>query len=238
MIKKETIKSKFDNAKRKVSDTNVVYANSNIEYLIKLIKRKKKENPDLSIPVIISEIEKLYTQIAFNTGDNSKIVTRSDFCLLRTLTHIQNHPELILQIIDTSDRSLLISKKEYFRYTPNINDSVKEVMQDACSNIMSQYNISTKVRFIKGELSVTERIAMQQAIMNMITTYQKELEKHLKSSYTSNITSIAQVLDETGCFEKSTERYNRRLRMLDLEELQEKENTPKSNTITLTNMKD
>lgn len=238
MIKKETIKQKLESAKRKVSDTNIVYATSNIEYLIKLIKRKNKENPDLSIPLIMSEIENSYKQVAFNTADTSKIVTRSDFCLLRTLTHIQNHPELIFQIIDTSDRSLLISKKECFRYTPNINDSVKELMQDACLNIMSRYNLSTKLRFIKGELSVKERISMQQAILNMITSYQTELKKQMKSSYTYNIAAIAKILDETGCFEKSTERYNRRLRMLGLEELQEKETAQKSNTITLTNMSD
>jgi len=238
MIEKENINQKINNAKRKVSDTNIGYATLNLEYLIKLIRTKKQEKPDLSIETILQEIEESYRKIAFSSSSNSSVVTRSDFCMLRALLHVKNHPEVILNTLDTSDRSLFFKKKDAFKYTPNLTESIKELLNDACSIILSRYDLSTKVRFVKGELGVAERIAMQKEILEMISSYLKNFGKVLPASYTSVITEIAQVLDENGCFEKGIERHNRRMRMLGLDEMQEKDTGKKNKSTSVNSMSD
>ena len=238
MSKKDAFKQKLNMAKRKVSDVNVGYATLNIEYLMKLIRTKKQENPNLSIPIMMLQIEKSYRDVAFSTSDNAKIVTRSDFCLLRTLMYIKKHPEIIFKTIDESDRSSLLIKKSYFRYTPDIKECITELMNDACSNIVGRQDFSSKMRFIKGNMSVKERISMQKEILEMISNYQKRLEREMKSSYTISITEIAKVLEENGCFEKNIERHNRRLRMLGLDEFQEKDSERKSKPSTIISMAD
>ena len=156
--------------------------------------------------------------------------------MLRALKHIQSHPSAIWDTLDTSDRSQFLRKKTCFTYTPDLRKSLQELLKDACSIAFSTDDLPTKVRFIKGEFTTQEREALQKRISAQLDNFTPQKEKQIKDSYTSFITEIAQVLDAQGCFEKSTERHNRRMNMLGLDEMQETYTGKKGKSTTVDHM--
>lgn len=239
---------KINRARRKITDSSVGFATLNIEYLINLIKNRKAKNPGIRTEEIIREIEESYKKIAFfNTGrvvregriEVVPVATRSDFCLLKTVEYVRKHPEVILDTMDKSDRKELLRRKESYKYVPNKKESIHELMQDAFSVVVGkELDANFQRRFIEGSLDIKERIALQKNILDRLAGFQKRIEQDIRIAYTKNITEIAKVLDDNGCFAKGFERHNRRLRMIGLEDLQEQETTKKGNKPTIRNMSD
>ena len=239
---------KINRARRKITDSSVGFATLNIEYLINLIKNRKAKNPGITTEEIIREIEESYKKIAFfNTGrvvregriEVVPVATRSDFCLLKTVEYVRKHPEVILDTMDKSDRKELLRRKESYKYVPNKKESIHELMQDAFSVVVGkELDANFQRRFIEGSLDIKERIALQKNILDRLAGFQKRIEQDIRIAYTKNITEIAKVLDDNGCFAKGFERHNRRLRMIGLEDLQEQETTKKGNKPTIRNMSD
>ena len=239
---------KINKARKKVTDSSVGFATLNVEHLINLIKSKKANNPEITTTEIIQGIEENYKKIAFyNTGKTIRdgrveivpVATRSDFCLLKTVEYVRKHPEVIWDVIDKSDRADLLKRKEVYRYVPNRKESIYELMQDACSVVVGkEQNADFQRRFIEGLLDVNERAAIQKNIVGKLGAFQQRIEQDVRISYTKNITEIAKVLDENGCFSKGLERHNRRLRMIGLDDMQEAEITKKGNKPTIRNMSD
>lgn len=230
-MQKKTIGQKINTASSKVSDTDISNATLDLAHLKKLIKAKKKEQPDLSIPDIISEIEASYREIAFRP-----VATRTDFSMLRALKHLQKNPSMILDTIDTSNRSLFVSGKRTSTYTPDLKESIPELLKEACSIILSSYDRNAHVKFVKGEFTPKEREDLQRSILAVLKHVQKIKEKQIIDSYTLVITEIAQFLDAQGCFEKGTINYNQRMRMLGLSEMQEQPTGKKGKCKTVDHM--
>lgn len=244
----ENIKTRIDDARNKISDTNIKYAITDILYLKKLVERRKKTNPELSTQEIFDDINNEYREIVFNnvgkTIRNGSVqivpnVTRSDFCLYKTISYLKKNPGKILESIDKLDKNLLITHKDYFTYTPDINSNIQELLQNTCYILIEKNgNTKLKEKFLSGTLSFEERIALEKSILNFISNYKNVLDSDMKQSYTRMITCFANILDENGCFGKGIEQHNRKLRNHGLDELQETETTKKGNKLQIRNMSD
>lgn len=229
-----TIGQKINNAQRRVSSTNIRHSTLDLEYLIRFIKARKTEKPDLTIQEIISEIESSYRKIAITRC--SETATRSDFCMLRALNYIQSHPSEIWDFFDISDRSKLIQRKTSFSYSPNLRQSLQELLTDACSIAFINTDFPTQIKFVKGDFDNKERENLQAKISTQLNTYKPQKEKTIKDSYVSFITEIAQFLDAQGCFAKNAEIYNSRMNMLGLDQIQETAPEKKGKSTTVDHM--
>ena len=241
----ETIKERIERAKAKVDDEVFQYSMIDLIYIRKIVRKQMKDKSESTLEEILDSIDKRYQDIIFsnsrkrasNRGVETVVEANiSDYFLLQTIMYLRSNPGEILDTIDRSDRTALLEPRDYFVYTHNIRENIKQVIQDLCTYFVEGENARQK--FINGELGIKERESLKNNILKELVKLQKGLGENRRESYAWKITQMATLLDEIGSFNKGIGIHNRRLRMIGLTDLQILENERGGNKTKIRNVRD
>ena len=241
------IKEKIEIARQIIDDEKVQLAGLDLRYTKRMIQREMEVGKCETIEGAIEAINKKYRDIMFNNFGvgirNGKLqktpdVNRSDYFCFVTSQYLRRHPSEILERMDRSDKTELLTRKTSRSYTYDMNKNIDELLQNAFSFYFSQTSERERTQFIEGKLSIKERVALQKNILNILEQFQKILDKNILDAYARRVAQMATILDENGCLDKGVEIHNRRLTMMGLRELQVCNNAKGGNKPQVRNMSD
>jgi len=227
IITKEGKEQKMDFGERlnreeeRIEDKDIIYIKQELKAMQHNYEEKKKKISNLNYEEFEQRLEQDLKKIIKGPTNIAK-GTRSDLCLFKTLKYLKENPNELLEMIDINRIEEFLKSEDYYVYTPDIRKNVKTILQDLIPMYLSEQRKSKREELINGGLknNIEERKKFLNYCKNFSSKYRQQFHSNMMQYYKYEISKAITLLDDMGVLEKNTENNNRRLKFLDLEELQ------------------